>query len=141
MSTSMRSWLMLSRSDWVVEGTVDQVAADDAEGRLLQHGLLVPHAHVQDDVARLALRLGLEPDAHPAMGLVVGLEVEGGHRVGEHEERRVGAPGGGQALDEEPVLVVEHELQPLLGNIARRLAVDGVAEGHVVGRDRLGDRA
>ena len=39
------------------------------------------------------------------------------------------------------IFVIEHELQPLAGDIARRFAIDRVAELHVVGRDRLGDRA
>ena len=46
----------------------------------------------------------------------------------------------GQPVDQELVLVVQHELQPLARDVARRLAVDGVAEDHVVGGDRLGDR-
>ena len=36
--------------------------------------------------------------------------------------------------------MVEHRLQPGLGDVAVDLAVDGVAHRHVVGRHRLGDR-
>ena len=37
--------------------------------------------------------------------------------------------------------MVEHEPEPLARHVARRLAVDGVAEIHVVGRDGLRDGA
>ena len=39
------------------------------------------------------------------------------------------------------MLVVEHRLEPLPADVALALAVDGVADGHVVGRHALGDRA
>ena len=44
-----------------------------------------------------------------------------------------------EPLDQELVFVVQHQLQALARDVARRLAVDGVAEDHVVGGDRLGD--
>ena len=75
----------------VVEGAVDEVHADDAERLLLQHGLLVPHADVQDDVVGRLLGMDLEADAHPAVGLVVALEALGRDGVGEDEEGRAAA--------------------------------------------------
>ena len=39
------------------------------------------------------------------------------------------------------VLVVEHGFQPLTGDVALALAVNGVADGHVVSRDAFGNRA
>ena len=50
-------------------------------------------------------------------------------------------PGGREPVDQELVLVgVEHQLEPLARDVARRLPVDRVAEHHVVRRDRLSDR-
>ena len=123
----------------VVEGPVDEVDPDDAQGLLLEHGLLVPHPHVEHDLAWLALRLGLEPEAQPAVGLVGPLVVARGHRVREHEEVGAVAARRREPLDEELILVVEHELQPLAGDVPRGLAVDRVAEDHVIGGDRLRD--
>ena len=37
--------------------------------------------------------------------------------------------------------MVQHEYQPLLRDVSRRFAVDLVTEFHIVGRDRLSDRA
>ena len=125
----------------VVKCAVDQIASDDAEGFLLQDLLLVPHPDVEHDFARLAQGLGLEADAHPAVGLVRAFEILGRDRVGEDEEGRILAPQGLQPLDQQLVLVVEHGRKPLARDIARSLAVDRVAENHVVGRNRLGDRS
>ena len=47
----------------------------------------------------------------------------------------------GETLDQELILVVQHEPKPLPGNVAGRLPVDGVTERHVISRDGLGDRA
>ena len=109
----------------VVEGAVDDVDADDAQGLLLEHVLPVPHPHVQEDVARLRVGLGLEPDAHPAVGLVVALEVLGRDRVGEDEEGGVLAAGGREALDQQLVFMVEHEPEAFAGHVPGGLAIDG----------------
>jgi hypothetical protein len=85
--------------------------------------------------------LGLEADAHPAVGVVVALVTLGGDGVGEHEKGGAVAPLGGEAFAQELVFVVEHEREALARHVAGRLAVDGVAEGHVVGGDGLGDGA
>ena len=69
------------------ERAVQQVDADDAERLLLQRGLDVEHPDVQDDLARLVARVGLELDAHPAVALVAAPEAAGDHGVGEGEER------------------------------------------------------
>ena len=123
------------------EGPVEQVHADDPQGLLLQGVLRVEHPHVQDDLAVLVARIGLETHAHPAVAFVGPLVVAGGNRVGKGEE------GGGvaaallQAAEVQGVLVVEHRLQPRPADIALALAVNGVADGHVVGRNALGDGA
>ncbi len=85
--------------------------------------------------------VGLEPDAEPAVGLVLAAVALGGDGVGKDEE-----PGRVSALGVEPLaqqaeLVIEHRVRALLADVALARPVDGVAERHVVGRHRLGDRA
>ena len=46
-----------------------------------------------------------------------------------------------EALDQQTELVVEHRVEAVLADVAVARAVDGVAEGHVVGRHGLGDGA
>ncbi len=122
------------------EGPVEQVDTDDAERLLLEGCLGIEHPDMQGDLVGLVTGMGLELDPHPAVALVVPLEAAGHHGVGEGEERRAVAPGVTQAVEVELELVVQHRLQPGHGDIPVGGAVDGVADGHVVGRHRLGDR-
>ena len=123
------------------ERAVEQVHADDAQRFLLQGVFGVEHPHVEDDLAVLVARMGLEPHAHPAVALVGALEVARRNGVGEHEERGRVAAALAQPAEVQCVLVVEHRFQPLPADVAVALAVDGVADRHVVGRHALGDRA
>ena len=122
------------------ERAVQKVDADDPEGLLLQRSLNVEHAQVQGDLARLVVRVGLELDAHPAVALVAAPETPGHDGVGEGEEGGAVTTRVAEPVDVEGELVVEHGLEPGLGDVAVDLAVDGVAHRHVVGRHRLGDR-
>src|SRR5260370_4746245 len=70
-----------SRVAAVVEGAVDQIDPYDAERLLLQHRVLVPHADVQYDLARLSHGLRLKPQTQPAVSFVSTLLVTGGHGV------------------------------------------------------------
>ena len=123
------------------EGAVEQVHPHDPECLLLQRRLDVEQTHVQDHLARFVVWMRLELDAHPSVALIAPAEAPRHDRVGEGEERGVVAPPLAQPVDVEGVLVVQHRLQPGFGDVAVDLAVDGVADGHVVGGDRLGDRA
>jgi hypothetical protein len=123
------------------EGPVEQVHPDDPERLLLRERLHVEHPHVHDDLAWLVVRLGLELHAHPAMALVAAAETARHHRVGEREKAVLVAALVVQSVDVELELVVEHALQPPGRDVAVHLAVDGVADRHVVGGDRLSDRA
>ena len=114
---------------------------DDPERLLLQRGVLVEHPDVHDDLARLVARLGLEAHPHPAVALVAAAVAAGHHRVGEGEEAGAVAAAVAEALDVEVELVLEHRLQAPERHVAVGLAVDRVADLHVVGRHRLGDRA
>ena len=123
------------------ERAVQQVHPDDAERLLLQPGLDVEHPHVHDDLAGLVVRLGLELHAHPAVAFVAAPVAARHHRVGEREETARVAALLTEPLDVELEFLVQHALQPPDGDVPLRLAVDGVADRHVVGRDGLGDRA
>ena len=86
-------------------------------------------------------RLGLKPDAEPAVPVLFARVAARGHRIGEDEEPRLLAALAVEPLDEQPVLVFEHRLQAGPADVAIAVPVDGVAEGHVVGRHGLGDGA
>ena len=120
---------------------VDQVHADDAERLLLRRVLEIEHADVNDDLLVGAARPRLKPNAHPAVALVVAAEAARRDRVGEREERRAVAALRAEPLEIEPLLVVEHRLEPLAADVALAGAVNRVADLHVVRRDALGDRA
>ena len=85
--------------------------------------------------------IGLKPDAHPAVAVVLARVALGGDGVGEDEEARVLAALRREAFGHQTEFIVEHRLEPLAADVAARGAVDGVRDGHVVGRDALGDRA
>ena len=121
------------------ESAMQEIDPDDAEGLLLQRRFHVEHAHVQDDLARFIVRMGLELDAHPAVAFVAAAEAPGYDGVGEGEEGRVVASPVPQPVDIQCVLVVQHGLEPCLRDVPVYLAVDRVADCHVVGGDRLGD--
>ena len=120
---------------------VEQIHADNPQGLLLQGVLRVQHPHVQDDLAVLVARILLETDSHPAVTFVGAQVVAGGNGVGKGEEGGRVAPALLQAVEGQFVLVVEHRIQPRPEDIAIARAVDGVADGHVVSRNALGDRA
>jgi len=123
------------------ERTINQVNADDAQGVLLRDGRLVPHAHVDDDVAGRGVGFELEAHAHPAVAFAGAFVVGGRDGVGVNEKRAAVAAGFIEPFGQQLVFVVEHLLQALARDIAAGLAVDVVAELHVVGRHALGDGA
>src|SRR5260370_35414137 len=94
---------------------------------------------MEDNFARLARRRSLKPDAQPAVRLVVLLVVAGRNCVREDEEVRPLAASCRQALDEEPIFVVQHQVQALATHISWGFPIDRVAEYHVVGANGLGD--
>ena len=120
---------------------MDQVDAQDADRLLLQDRLAIEQADVQDDLRGLGAGAVLEPDAHPAVPVVLARVALGGDGVGEDEEPGVLAALGGEAFVHQVVFVAEHRLDALAADIAAGGAVDRVRDGHVVGRDALGDRA
>jgi hypothetical protein len=123
------------------ERRMDEIHPDGAEGVLLPPGILVPEAEMEDDLARLGLRMILEADADPGVALAFAVVRSRRDRVGESEESRGSAAFGLQSVDEKPVFVVEHLLQALAGDIALGVAVNRVADAHVVGRHAFGHGA
>ena len=123
-----------------VERGVDEVHTDHAQGVLLPAGVAVPEAQVQDDVARRGAGLGLETHAHPGMPLPFPVVRSRGDGVGEGEEARLRAALGRQPIDQQTVLVPHHLLEPLPGDVALGMAVDRVADAHVVGGHALRHR-
>ena len=120
---------------------MNEVDAKNAERLLLNEVCLVEHAHVEDDVAERRARGVLKAQAHPAVRFVVAPEAAGGHSIRKDEELTFRADRGIKAFDEELDLVIEHRVEPRAADVAPASAVDGVAERHVVGGDRLGNRS
>jgi hypothetical protein len=89
--------------------------------------------HVDGDLGRRSERLGLKPDPQPAVSILLAGIAARRHGVGEHEEPRPLAALAVEALDQQLVLVVEHGVEPQPADVAIAVAVDRVAEGHVVG--------
>ena len=96
---------------------------------------------MQNDLARLGLRLILEADTDPRVALPLAIMRGGRDRIGEREESGHRATFRLEAIDQEAVLVVEHLLKPLTRDVALWVAVDGVADAHIIGRDALRHRA
>ena len=92
-------------------------------------------------VARRAAGLRLKTDPHPAVRIVGSLVTLGRDGIGKDKKRRALPALRAEPFDQQAVFVVEHQPEPFARNVARRLAVDRVAEIHVVGRDRFRDRA
>ena len=125
----------------MLEGAIDQIHTEDAERFGLQRIVVVEHAHVHDDVARLGPGVQLQPNADPAVAFILLLEAACG------DGGRVGEEGGvlgtqvGEALDHLGEFLVQHLQQPGAADVAIDVAVDVVTDRHVVGRHGLGDRA
>lgn len=120
-----------------IEGGVDEVHANGAEGVLLATRVLIPETKMEDDLAWLGLGMVLKADADPRVPLPFTVMRGRRHRVGEGEEAGHRATFSLQSIDQESVLMVEHLLQPLTGNIALRVAVDRVADTHIIGGNTL----
>ena len=123
------------------EHRMEHVDAEPAERFLLEGVGGIEQPAVDHHVARFGPKRVLKPHPEPGVALVPAGVGSGGGGVREREKPRPIAPGGIEPLAEQGKLVVEHLLDPLPRHIPRRLAVDGIAHGHVVGRHRLGDGA
>ena len=75
------------------------------------------------------------------MCLVCPFEVFSCNGVGENEKLGPIAARFPQTLQQQIILVVQHQTQSFLRDVSRGFSVDLVTEFHVIGRDRLRDRA
>ena len=118
---------------------MNEINPDNAQCLLLADMVFIEHADMDHDLAGAALTLCLELNSHPAMALVSAMKISSSDRIGENKEIGALPSCGSKALKKQVKLVVEHSLEPLAGDIARRRAVDGIADGHIVRRDGLRD--
>ena len=96
---------------------VDQVHPEHSQGLLLLLGCRVEHPHVDHDRRRRFPGLGLELDAEPAVALVVAAEGARDDGVGKGEEGRVLAALLAEVEGAGEVLVLEHGLDALAGDV------------------------
>ena len=118
---------------------MDQVQAHDAQGLLLLQIVRIKHPDVENNFVGLGTGRCLEADPHPSVGIVGRFVRAGGNGVGKSEESSLRTKFLVQSLDEEIVLVVEHLAESLAADEPGALSIDCIREGHVVGRDRLGN--
>ena len=85
----------------IVEGAVDQIHPEHPQRLLLARVLPVPHARVDDDLRGRRARLRLEPDAQPALPLLLARIAPRRDGVGEDEEPRRAAARAVQPLQEQ----------------------------------------
>src|SRR5262249_53578643 len=118
---------------------VHQVDAENPERASLQLDRAVAERNVEQDVAGLRAGDRLEAETHPAVLLVVALEIPRRDGVREGEEANLGPARASELGLHGLVLALEHREQTLSRYVASSLSVALVAERLVVGADRLGD--
>ena len=64
-----------------------------------------------------------------------------GHGVSKSEKAGVGAALACEAIDQQAILVPHHLLEAFARDIALGMAIDGIADPHVVSGHTLGNRA
>ena len=124
-----------------IQRAVDEIDADDAQGLLFLQILFVPEPDMDDDLRRLAARLGLKTNAQPAVRVVVPRITARHHRVGKDKKPGRRPAFFPQPFQQQPVFVIEHRFQALAADVTIGVAVNGVADGHVVGGNGFGNRA
>ena len=120
-------------------GAVDEVDTDEADGFLLAGGEGVEHFNVNEDFRRLGAGVVLETDAEPAVPAGGAGRTVSGYGVGEDEECGGFTALGVELLGELRVFAVEHGFEAGAADEDRRGAVEGIADGFIVCRNRFGD--
>src|SRR5882672_1103830 len=120
---------------------IDQIHAKYPQSFLLEIGARIVQVRVKRDLRGLLVRPGLETNADPTSTILGAMEASRGHRVGECKETFAVAVLLAKLVGHLRELVIEHGVQPLAADVALGLAIDSVADGHVVRGDRLGDRS
>ena len=88
---------------------------------------------MQDDRVRLATRLGLKTQTDPALAFVGAREVSRSNRIAKREKAGVVTALFVKSLDKQVVFFLQHRLDPVPGDVPAGLAVDFIADLHVVG--------
>src|ERR1051326_3097547 len=125
----------------MVERTIEEIHSDHAKSFLLFDVGLIEQPNVDDDLARLGSRLRLKTQGSPTVGFTSLLKTPRGDGIGKDEEGLPRAKFRVEPFDEKIVLLVKHRVETNPADVALRCSVNCVAEGHVVGGHRLGDRA
>src|ERR1035438_10468644 len=94
------------------EGRVQKIDSDDTQRLLLQLVLVIQHSNMQDDLAVVIARVSLVFYAHPAVAFVGAMKITRRDGVGEGEEAPGLAARWPQTFQVEPVLIIQHALQP-----------------------------
>src|SRR6266850_2096785 len=121
------------------ECSTDQIHAKYPQSFLLEIGARIVQVRVKRDLRRLLVRPGLETNADPTSTVLGTMEASRRHRIGECKETFTVAVLFAKLPRQLRELVIEHGVQPLAADVALGRAVDPIADGHVVGGDRLGD--
>ena len=99
-----------------VECSMDEVNANDPQGFLLAHDLIVQHANVNVDLRRIRSRLGLEAYPEPAMAFLFTCR----DGIGEDKKGRRCSALFQKPFQKEVVLVFEHGLEPAAADVPVR---------------------
>ena len=121
-----------------MEGGVNEVEADDAKSFHLVDVFFIQEADVKEDVTGGASGFGLHAEAHPAVAFGGILVAAGADGIAVGEEGGIIAALGSESFGEDLILVVEHGLHAFSRDVSTGFTVDGVAHGHVVGRNGFG---
>src|ERR1700733_4486749 len=96
---------------------------------------------MNDDAGRFLARTGLKSDPEPAASFAGFPGAAGGHCVGEGEEPLRIAAGRIEALEQLIELQLQHRLEAFPAHITLCWTIKGIADRHVIGRDRLRHRS
>jgi hypothetical protein len=125
----------------MVNSSSNVIHSQHAQRLLLLKVLFVPQAHVHDDLRGLRAGLMLKANPHPAVPIFTPRVALRRDCVSEYEKLR-GVPAlRPQPFRQQAVLMVEHGGKSLPRNVALRLAVNRIADHHVVSRNALGNGA
>lgn len=116
------------------KGGIQQIHSDDAERLLLKAVFFVQQSDMKDYLVVSISGVGLKFHTKPPMAFVRTLIIACRHCIGECEEGGAVFARGPQPFQVETVFVLEHALQAFARNVTLAPTVNGVTDGHVIGR-------
>src|SRR5215472_4536766 len=123
----------------LIEHSVNQVYAQDANGLLLEDARSIPHVDVENYLVRFSARLQLESQPHPAVRLICSSVVEGGDGIDKGKEASVRSAAFIELVKELGPLTIQHSFKAFSGNVTCTGTVQIVADFLVIRRDRFGN--